>query len=421
MAVLGFAADVPLGDNGGMELVTDAAEVARLAAAIAGAPMVGFDCEFLSQDRLVPRLCLLQLVYEAEGVTHVALVDALAADVRPLAEALAAHRLPIAHAPRQDLQLLAARFAVTVPQVFDLQIAAAFVGLGDQVGYSRLVAAVLGAELEKDSQWTDWAARPLSPAQLAYAAGDVQHLLPLYRDLAARLGPRLSWAVAECQRLAEVAWQAAALQAEDAWEEVSGAAGLPPRATSVVMALAAWRLSTARELDKPLGHVLSDRTLVELARRPPRDVSALRRRCESATARERVEELLPVIQAAERQEAAPRVRRGPLGRRAEAWVPGLLLIVESVAAREQIAPRLLATRADIESLARAFDQEGVAGAARHPVMNGWRRELVGVVCAGWLAGELAIVTDSKGGDGVAGDGAGRRDTVRVERRGPTSS
>jgi ribonuclease D len=377
-----------------MRLVSEPPEVASLAVALAGSAEVGFDCEFLSQDRLVPQLCLLQLVFEEQGVQQIAMVDCLAVDVRPLAEALAAHPRPIAHAPRQDLQLLAIRFGVEVPQVFDLQTAAAFLGLGDQLGYAKLVAALLGFDLAKDLQWTDWARRPLSAAQLAYAAADVEHLLPLYRALVTRLGPRTGWALDESRRLAEVARQAAELREEDAWEAVSGSGALPPRALAAVVELAGWRLRMARELDLPLGHVISDKKIVELARRPPRDLEALRRRVESAAARERTDELMGLFDRAERNEPPPRSpRRGPLPRRAEAWVSGLLLIVELVSGQEQIAPRLLATRAEVEALARAFDARGDLGIADHPAMNGWRRALIGELCAGWLRGELAIVTD----------------------------
>lgn len=379
-----------------MQLVADAAEVDRLAAAIADAPVVGFDCEFLSQERLIPQLCLLQLAFERGGALEIALVDALAVDASPVAHSLARHPRPVAHAPRQDLQLLAARFGVTMPQIFDLQLAAAFAGLGDQVGYSRLVASVLGLELAKDSQWTDWTARPLSAAQLAYATGDVAHLLPLHRELTTRLGPRTAWVAAESERLAEAARAAAALREEDAWREVGGAGGLSPRATAVVVALAAWRLATARQLDKPVGRVLSDRAVVELGRRPPRDLAGLRKRCDSSTARERCEELWQLLLAADGKEAPPRAVRGPLSRRAESWVQGLLLVVEGVASKEQIAPRLLATRADVEALARAFDREGAAGVAAHPVMRGWRREVVGEPCAGWLANALAAGDDALG-------------------------
>jgi ribonuclease D len=289
-----------------MRLVCEPPEVATLAVALAGSSEVGFDSEFLSQDRLVPQLCLLQLVFEEQGVQQIAMVDCLAVDVRPLAEALAAHPRPIAHAPRQDLQLLATRFGVEMPRVFDVQTAAAFLGLGDQLGYAKLVAALLGVELAKDLQWTDWAHRPLSAAQLAYAAADVEHLLPLHRTLVARLGPRATWAQDESRRLAEVARQAAEVRQEDAWEDVSGSGALPRRALAVVVELAGWRLGIARQLDRPLGHVISDKAIVELARRPPRDLEALRRRVECSAARERTEELMELFGRAKHSEPPPR-------------------------------------------------------------------------------------------------------------------
>jgi ribonuclease D len=401
--------------------VTDPSEVEQWAASIAAATTVGFDCEFLSQDRLVPQLCLLQLVLEradaspgdagaAGAASSIVIFDCLAVDVRPIARALAAHPCTVAHAPRQDLQLFAAHFGVELPAVFDLQIAAAFTGLGDQVGYARLVSTVAGVELAKDLQWTDWARRPLSDAQLAYAAADVEYLLPIYRQLVRQLGERTAWVQAESRRVAEIARQAAEVREEDAWEDVAGAAVLPPRSLAYAAALAAWRLRRARQLDLPLGHVLSDKAIVELARRPPRDAQAMRRRVESAAAREHLEELWDVFTGAETAAPPePPPRRGPPTARAEAWVPGLLLIVELVAGQERIAPRFLATRAEVEALARAFDQRGLEGIAAHPVMNGWRRALVGELCAGWLAGELAIVSEPK---------PSARSSVRLERRQP---
>lgn len=391
-----------------MRFVTEIEALAPLAAAISAAPAVGFDCEFLSQDRLVPQLCLLQLAYEervdaAPGATpgcalRIAVVDCLAVDVRPLVAALASHPLPIAHAPRQDLQLLVNHFGLEIPAVFDVQIAAAFLGLGDQLGYAKLVGLVLGIELAKDLQWTEWARRPLTEAQLAYAAADVAHLLPLYRTLAQRLGPRLPWVQAESQRLVEAARQAAALREEDAWADVSGTGGLPPRPLANAAALAGWRLGLARQLDIPLGRVLPDKLLVDLARRPPRNAEALRRRVEQPQLRERAEELLALFGRAATSPPPDRPPvRGPLSPQATAWASGLLLIAGLIAGQTQIAQRFLATRADAESLARAFDALGPDGIAEHPVMHGWRRHVIGERLAGWLRGELRLVTDEASG------------------------
>ncbi|MBA3500629.1 MAG: ribonuclease D, partial [Deltaproteobacteria bacterium] len=169
--------------------------MATIAAALAAAPVVAFDLEFLSQDRLTPTLCLVQVAWsqqslDAEEGPNVALVDPLAVDVGPIVKALAAHTCAIVHAGRQDLALLAARFGVTMPHILDTQVMAAFAGVGDQVGFATLANELLGTSLGKELQWTDWGRRPLSDAQIAYADSDVRHLPAIYAQLAKRLGPR---------------------------------------------------------------------------------------------------------------------------------------------------------------------------------------------------------------------------------------
>ncbi|HWU87814.1 MAG TPA: hypothetical protein VN253_11090, partial [Kofleriaceae bacterium] len=253
-------------------LVAEPEQVAAIAAAIERAPLVAFDLEFLAQDRLVPALCLLQVAWTAhdpldaaalaEGSPAVALVDPIAVDPRPIVDAIAAHPRAVAHAARQDLQLLAARFGASVRGLADTQVMAAFAGLGDQIGLAALAGQVVGATLGKDQQWTDWARRPLSEAQLAYAAGDVLHLPAIYGLLAGRLGERMAWASAESAVVVAEAEAAARVTPETAWRQVGGARGLDPAAFAALVALAAWRQRTAAELDRPLGQVLNDRLLL---------------------------------------------------------------------------------------------------------------------------------------------------------------
>src|SRR5207245_10247771 len=137
----------------------------------------------------VPALCLMQVAWLEEhesldapaaaivaAVPEVRLVDPVAVDAGPIARAIAAHRLVVAHAARQDLALLATRFGTEMAGLVDTQLMAAFCGIGDQVGLATLAGEVLGLALAKEQQWTDWAARPLSAEQLAYADADVRHL-----------------------------------------------------------------------------------------------------------------------------------------------------------------------------------------------------------------------------------------------------
>ena len=89
--------------------------------------------------------------------------------------------------------------------IFDTQVAAALLGFPPQVGYAELVARQLGHSIDKGQTRTDWSRRPLTPAQLAYAADDVHHLLTLQTELQAALVAlgREQWAVEEATALRE--------------------------------------------------------------------------------------------------------------------------------------------------------------------------------------------------------------------------
>lgn len=388
-----------------MVLVADSDGVAAVTRAVASATLVAFDLEFLSADRLVPTLCLVQVGWihvpldapEAAIVAaspEIALVDPLAVDVRPLIEALAAHPRTVAHAARQDLGLLATRFGVAMPAIADTQVMAAFAGIGEQVGLAALANELCGTRLDKEQQWTAWDRRPLSPAQLTYAIADVRYLPAIYATLAARLGRRLGWALAESALVAAEATAAASVTAETAWEHVSGVRGLDPLSAATAMQLAAWRHRVASELDRPLGQLLTDRTLIDLAKHRPGSDGAIRAtKGLSRTAADRADEIAAALARARPEHAPSRVLARPMSTRAQRWAEVLLSIAHLVTDETGVASRLLATRSDAEELARTIDEGGLAAAQALPAFATWRRELLGEPFAGWLRGDVALVGD----------------------------
>ncbi len=383
-----------------MKLVGEPADVASIAEALPRARLAAFDLEFASADRLVPALCLLQVAWlDAADALAVALVDPIAVDVAPIVRALAEHPLVVAHAPRQDLGLLATKFGTEMAGLVDTQLAAAFCGIGDQIGLATLAGELLGLALAKEQQWTDWQARPLTPEQLAYADADVRHLPALYNELAARLGERIAWVRAESAQIVRDAVAAASVTPETAWRGVGGARGLDPAGQGALVALAAWRHRVASELDRPLGQVLGDRVLVELARARPAAVGAVRSwKGLSPLSRTRADQIVEALAGAPAVERAA-AARGP-STRAQRWAEMLIAIVQVVAEETGIAPRLLATRADAEEAARAVDEGGLAAAAELPAFASWRREVLGNAWEGWLTGRLALVGDAAAPHGV---------------------
>lgn len=394
-------------------VVGDDASVAATAAAIAAAPLVAFDLEFLAQDRLIPTLCLVQVAWlehiplDAPSAAIVAtppivrLVDPLAVDVTPIVGALARHPCVVAHAPRQDLAILAARFGAAVRGVVDTQLMAAFAGIGDQIGFAALANELLGLTLGKEQQWTDWAARPLSDAQLAYADADVRHLPAIYARLAGRLGERLSWARAESAAVAAEASSAAAVTPETAWQHIGGLRGLDAATLAAVIALAGWRQRACIALDRPLGQVLNDKQLIELARHRPPGAAAIRSvKGLSGLARQRAGEIAEAIAAARPGEVSAIAAARSPSQRAQRWTEMLLAIVQLVADQSAIAARLLATRADAEEFARAVDERGLAAIEALPALASWRRDVIGRVWLGWLTGRLVLVGDLDAPHGV---------------------
>jgi len=391
----------------------DADAVAAMTASISAAPLVAFDLEFLAQDRLVPTLCLVQVAWlehvrlDAPVGAIVAappvvkLVDPLAVDVTPLVRALASHPCVIAHAPRQDLAILATRFGIAMPAIVDTQVMAAFAGIGDQVGFAALANELLGLRLGKELQWTDWAARPLSEAQLAYAADDVRYLPAIYAKLADRLGTRLAWARAESAVVAGDALDAANVTPETAWRHVGGLRGLDAATLAAVIELAAWRQRVCIELDRPLGQVLHDKLILDLARQRPSSVAAIRSlKGMPGFARQRADDIAAALAAA-RPGVVPTIAAGRApSQRAQRWSEMLLAIVQLVADQTGVAARLLATRADAEELARTVDERGLAAAEVLPAMTSWRRDVIGRAWLGWLTGELVLIGDLGAPHGV---------------------
>src|SRR6266850_1783755 len=157
-----------------IEHLTTTAEVQAFADEARAQGRVALDTEFLWERTYAPIPCLVQ-VATAE---RLAVIDPLAGgDVLPIARLVGDPEVELLmHAPSGDLLLFARRFDVRPVRVFDVQLVAGFVGLGSSLAYDRLVHRVLRIQLAHNETFSTWSKRPLSPAQVAYAADDVRHL-----------------------------------------------------------------------------------------------------------------------------------------------------------------------------------------------------------------------------------------------------
>src|SRR5580698_8539790 len=179
-------------------VVTDTDALTALCQRLAHEAFIAVDTEFMRERTYYPELCLVQLA----GETEVAIVDTVSdrLDLSPLGDLLANPAVTkVFHAARQDVEIFVHRFDAVPTPLFDTQVAAMVAGFGDQVGYDALVSNLTSGTIDKAHRFSDWAARPLSAAQMTYAAADVTWLRTVYKRLADRLEQegRLGWVAEE--------------------------------------------------------------------------------------------------------------------------------------------------------------------------------------------------------------------------------
>ena len=384
--------------------VTDAGTVRSIAAEIRSAGTFALDLEFLSESRYVPELCLVQVGWGDPEAPQVAAIDSHAAPVEPVLELVAdAGVETVLHSAQADLALLGSRFGVAGQGIVDTQIAAAFLGLGDQVGYGNLVEQLTGVALDKGAQFTDWCRRPLSDEQLRYALDDVRYLPGLWRTMRRRLVEldRLAWVEEESARLAED-W-AERTPPEDLYKRVRGWERLDDAGRAAVRELAAWREREALASNRPPQWLLKDASLLEVARRRPSNAHELGaiRGVSADTVRRYGNAILDAAGRRELPvpEAPPRHPRLP--GRAKGWGSLVLGLIHARCREDDVAPRFVASRADADALVRWFhDSGGEAPEPDLPLLAGWRRALAGQAALDWLAGQTAIAADPDSESGL---------------------
>jgi ribonuclease D len=366
-------------------------ELERLAARAREEGRLGIDTEFMPEGRYRPLLCLVQ-VCVGEEVVVLDPIEHDLGDPAPLAAVLADPAIEIVlHAGRQDVAILRRAWSTDVTNVFDTQIAAGFAGFSAQAGYTGLLHDVLKIRLAKSASFTRWDARPLTPEQLRYAREDVEHLLPLADELQRRLAGRgrLEWASEECHVIAEATDER---DPEQVWRRLPRISGLDPRDRAIARELAAWRERTAAAEDRPVGSVVRDPTLVELAKRAPRSPKELGqiRGAGPDVVRRRARDILAAI---ERGRAAEPIRPDEGERLATDAVDGptIALAEALVRARAQeagLAYELIAARADLAPVVVAARRARPEPDVR--TLRGWRRELVGDELLELLAGKRSL-------------------------------
>jgi ribonuclease D len=373
-------------------LITSTDELAALCERLRHESFVTVDTEFMRERTYWPELCIVQLA----GAEEVAIVDALAPDIDlgPLGALFADPAVTkVFHAARQDIEIFVLRFGAVPVPLFDSQVAAMVAGFGDQVGYDSLVSALTGAHIDKAHRFSDWTARPLSTAQVTYAAADVTHLRRVYEKLRERLDKdrRLEWVAEEMATLADPATYRA--DPELMWERLRPRTG-NRRLLGVLRAVAAWREREAQRSNIPRQRMLKDEALLEIAATAPDTPEALARARGVSDGFARGKSGAGLLAAIAEAKALPddRLPEAPNGRDGPRPSPALVSLLKVLLAtkceQHHVATKLVASSDDIDRLAMEDTPD-------LPALQGWRAEVFGTDALALKQGRISLGVDGR--------------------------
>ncbi len=359
-------------------LVTTTAQLQDCIEQLHHCDAVAVDTEFMRTDTFFPILGLVQL-FDGETCW---LVDPIAVSkLSPLAEMLTNPEITkVFHSCSEDLEVLQHVLGCVPEPLFDTQVAAAMTGYGFSKGYAALVEAMLGIHVPKGETRSDWLQRPLREAQLGYAASDVYHLLPVYRQLCESLNQldRTTWMVEEMEALLAKASDRDDI--DNYYLKVKGAWQLEPQGLAALKLLCQWRETEARKRNRPRSRLVADKTLLEIAvtkSKSKHDLSEIEG-MHPGIMRRYADELLELLDRGLQKNKAdcPESLPEPLPKQAGDTIKRLKKAVVRQADMLDLPPEVLARKRDLEMVVRSMLEQ------KHAVLptaiaNGWRYDVIG--------------------------------------------
>jgi ribonuclease D len=326
-------------------------------------------------------VALIQLCFDTVPI----LIDPLRiTDTQPLVDLLCDSAITKCwHSGSEDLEVFQYWLGLVPVPLFDTQKASAMLGYGYGLSYRALVAALCGVELEKEQTQSDWLARPLSDAQIAYAAADVTHLRVIADTLwsqAKTLG-RLDWVLEESRGDLPVAKSPLA--------RFKSAFTLNARSLAALTALADWREARAMGENTPRTWVLGDKSMMAIAQTLPQSLEALRRieGMNGGILRKRSRDILACIADVCGLSAAdlPAKQPPPASQTHKALIRDLEAVVKTRAEALEMSPEIVFSKRECGELIDAlrFDKPWPAH------WQGWRKDFI-------LGSLVPLITGAQG-------------------------
>ena len=231
----------------------------------------GLDTEFIKVDTLWPKLGVFQINVE----NNVYLLDGTTLDLTEFWNKLFRAQQNVFHACSEDIDLIY-HYAQhkTLNNVFDTQVGMSFLGHGLQVSYQNALKQMLDVDIDKGETRSNWLARPLSPAQLSYAANDVLYLMNLSEKVKQELDSKslLNFALEDCKHLTQEIATETPLHL--LYQDI-GNYRHSRRQLMQLQQLAVWREQMVKALNTPRSFILKNSSMIDLVEKNPKNAFQL--------------------------------------------------------------------------------------------------------------------------------------------------
>lgn len=348
-----------------------------------------FDTEFVGEDQFRPEVCLIQVA--AEGV--ISLIDPLAGfNVDAFWRLVASPDiLKIVHAGPEDVAQTWHTLGVAPQNVFDLQIAAGFVGHGYPISLSRLARIAVNSKMHKAHTLSDWRLRPLHNDQILYAAEDVVHLRGIYDKLMRKLKKlnRLEWLVEECDAMCMATEPTE--DREQRLKRLKGAGALSSRDLAIAYAILDEREKLATEYNRPVRTVIRDHIVIELARRGWTDAEKLRTVRGLNLAKSGVVRVAAAIEAAKKlpKDQWPELPNKEDAPQEDILIDILAAVIKDFCIQNHMSYGLLSKKQWLRDFVRSHTRDDEVQEA-NPLTTGWRADCLGRLLEQMIEGRASI-------------------------------
>jgi len=335
---------------------------------------IGLDTEFVRIRTYYPKLCLVQI----SSNLGIGCIDYLQNnDLNKLWELIFNPKiLKIVHSARQDLEILFLIKNQIPENIFDTQIAAALLGYPPQIGIKKLLKDELNTQISKTETRSDWSKRPLNLKQIEYALEDVDYLLDLHNILEKKLKAkkRYLWALEDSSRILTNIDEL--FNPDSAWKKISGIKNLKNKNQFLAVKLARWREKTAIKMDLPRQWVLSDQSLIEIAKKGPMSLAQLKN-IENKSRhlqKSELEQILKLVKKCKEKIEGTRKINPKFNKNYKIRFDPILLEkfskkINSKAKELKIFPEVLAGKKDLLALIQKKDNA--------KLLTGWRNKIIG--------------------------------------------